>query len=272
MLNNTSLSRWHRAMARNLDAQFQQDIMQGMNCAPFVAEAICTKVHEVYGPLMETTNAVKPGQVRVSVIDATVAPNIPLAHAKQRLVTLTIDAGAADRQVRARGDVRAVRRQRLVRICEEAFQQGGLLTLEGIADLFNCATRTLVSDLAALRAQGIIPPLRSTVKDMGRALTHRRQIVARWLAGNEYSDIARATYHSVEAVANYVEKFKRCAALHAAAFSVEDIALIVRMSPALVQVYQDLLREAQPVPVRQAELDALMKKNSRRRSRQEVQP
>ncbi len=244
-----------------MDAQFINAIVTGMNCSPFEADAIRETVHTVYAPLMETAETLKPGQIRVTVIDARVAPNVPLAQAQQCLVTLTLDAGAEDRQVRQAGGVIALRQQRFVRICEEAFQQGGLLTLEAIADLFNCAVRTLVSDFAAVRARGITPPLRSTVKDMGRAITHRRQIVERWLAGAEYAEIARATYHSVPAVANYVEKFKRCAALFAADFDLDTVALVARLSPSLVRAFHQLLADAHPVPHRQEELTALTKKN-----------
>lgn len=271
MINNTSLQRWQRAAARELDAQFQTAIQLGMNCSPFEARAIRETVHTIYAPLMETTDALKPGQLRLVVIAANVAPNTPLAHAAQVLATLTLDAGAEDRQVRQQGGVIALRRHRFLRLCEEAFQQGGLLTLEALADLFNCGVRTLVDDFAALRAAGHVPPLRSTVKDMGRAITHRRQIVERWLAGQEYSDIARATYHSVPAVANYVEKYKRCAVLLAAGFDLEAVVTITRLSPALARAFQQLVADARPVPHRQEELATLTKKNTRGAMR-EVQP
>ena len=271
MINNTSHQRWQRAAARQLDAQFMNAIIQGLSCSPFEAEAIRDCVHEVYAPLLEASGSLKPGQLRLSVIDAGVPPNIPLAQAQQRLVTLTLDSGEQDRPVRQTGGIIALRRHRFLRVCEETFQQGGLLTLEGVADLFNCAVRTLVSDLAALRAQGITPPLRSTIKDMGRALTHRRQIVGRWLAGEEYSDIARSTCHSVASVANYVDKFKRCAALFAAGFDLDTVALIARLSPALARAFQELLTTAPAVAHRQEELEALTKKNTPASARQEAQ-
>lgn len=272
MINNTALQRWQRAAARSLDAQFQTAIQEGMNCSPFEANAIRETVHAIYAPLMDTTETLAPGQLRLAVIAASVAPNTPLAQAAQVLVTLTVDAGAADRQVRQQGGVIALRRHRLLRLCEEAFQQGGLLTLEALADLFNCGVRTLVDDLAAVRAAGHVPPLRSTVKDMGRAITHRRQIVERWLAGQEYSDIARATSHSVSAVANYVEKYKRCAVLLASGFELDAVATIARLSPALARAFQQLVADAQPVPHRQEELDALTKKNTPVPATPEVRP
>ena len=272
MINNTSRQRWQRASARNLDAQFMNAIMEGMNCSPFEAEAIRDTVHQVYAPLLEASDSLKPGQLRLSVIDAGVAPNVALSQAQQRLVTLTVDGGEEDRQVRQRAGVIAVRQHRLVRVCEEAFQQGGLLTLEGVADLFNCAVRTLVTDLAALRAQGVGVPLRSTVKDMGRALTHRRQIVARWLRGEEYSEIAHASYHSLRSVASYVEKFKRCAALLGAGFDLDSVALIARLSPGLARSYQELLTEAEPVAHRREELEALAEKGGAPCPAQEALP
>jgi hypothetical protein len=272
MVNNTSRQRWSRADARQLDARFMQAVMQGMNCSRFEAEAIRDAVHEVYAPLLEASDSLQPGQLRLSVTDAGVAPNVPLAQAAQRLVTLTLEAGAADRAVRRRGGVLALRRHRLLRLCEEAFQQGGLLTLEGVADLCNCAVRTLVSDLAALRRQGLTPPLRSTVKDMGRALTHRTQIVTRWLAGEEYTEIAAATCHSLGSVASYVEKYKRCAALFGAGFDPERISLIARLSPPMVRALQHLQAHSQPVAHRREELEALSHKRGTSHPRREAHP
>ena len=262
MINNTSLQRWQRAASRELDTQFTNAIIEGMQCSPFEAEAIREAVHRIYAPLMETTDSLKPGQLRLIVTAATVAPNIPLVRAEQCLVTLTLDGGVEDQRIHQQQGATALRRHRFLRICDEAFQQGGLLTLEGVADLFNCCARTMVNDLAAVRAQGVIPPLRSTVKDMGRAITHRRLIVEKWLAGQEYTEIARATHHSITSVANYVEKYQRVATLLATDFDLDTIALIARISPALARAFQQLVREAQPVSYRQEALDALIKKKT----------
>jgi hypothetical protein len=261
MINNTSRERWRRAAARTLDAQFSNDVMEGMSCSPFEAQALLDKVHDVYAPIFDNSDTLKPGQIQVSVVGATVPPTTPLAQAKQQLVTLTLNAGSDDLAVREQGGVIALRRRRLVRICEEAFQQGGLLTLEGVADIFNCAVRTLVSDLAVLRKEGITLPLRSTIKDMGRAITHRKLIVEYWLSGLEYSDIAPKTCHSVHSVANYVEKFKRCVALFAAGYDLDTVAFIARVSPSLAKAMYTLHEEGCPVKHRRQELDDIIKKN-----------
>jgi hypothetical protein len=262
MINNSSRQRWQRAEARNLDAQFTNEIIQGMNCSPFEAEAIRDKVHQVYDPLFENSDSFLPGQIRFMAIDASVPPNIPLALGRQRMVILTLDAGVPDLEIRRQGGVIALRQRRLARICEEAFQQGGLLTLEGVADLFNCSVRTLVSDLSALRKQGITLPLRSTVKDMGRAITHRALIIEKWLSGLEYSDISKSTCHSVSSVANYISKFKRCVALFESGHDLDTVAFIAKVSTTLAKIMYTLYKEGCPVAHRRLELDELAKKNN----------
>jgi hypothetical protein len=261
MINNTSLAHWARLQAKNLDAQFTNEMVHGLNCSPFEAEAIMEKVHEIYAPLIDAAQGLHPGQIQIIAVDAAVAPNTPLREAKQKLVTLTLDAGIEDIETRKKGSIPALRRKRLCRMCQEAFQQGAALTLEDLARVFNCGMRTLVNDLKVLRKEGTIPPLRSMIRDMGRAITHRRLIVTLWLQGYEYSDIAKRTCHSVDSVANYVDKFKRCAALFLSGFDLHTVALMVKLSPALTREFQTLHSELKGVPHRLQELKDLLKKN-----------
>ena len=271
MINNTSIERWNRLQAKSLDSQFVNEMVTGLNCSPFEAEAIVEKVHEIYTPLMETSQGLKPGQIQMTVIDASVAPNVPLKKAKQRLVTLTLHAGQEDIETRKKGSVPLLRQKRLSRMCQEAFQQGGLLTLEDLANLFNCGVRTLINDLAALRKEGNVPPLRSTTKDMGRAITHRSLIITLWLQGFEYSEIARKASHSVDSVANYVDKFKRCAALFTSGFDIHTVALMVKLSTALTKEFQRIHSNIQGVPHRLRELEEFLKKNRVRNLRRRSQ-
>jgi len=268
MINNTNFTHWNRLQSKSLDNQFMNEMITGLNCSPFEAEAILEKVHEIYAPLLETTSGLKPGQIQMTVVDASVAPNVPLKQAKQRLVTLTLHAGNEDIKTRKSGSIPALRQKRLCRMSQEAFQQGGLLTLEDLANIFNCGVRTLVNDLAALRKQNIVPALRSTTKDMGRAITHRKLIVTLWLQGFEYSEIALKASHSIDSVANYIDKFKRCTALFASGFDVHTVALMVKLSTPLAQEFQSIHSDLNAVPHRLRELDEFLKKNHIRNLRQ----
>lgn len=212
MINNTSLQRWKRVEAKRLDAVFLYEIMAGLNCSRFEAEAVLEKVHQTYELLFEGGDTLRPGQLTLSVLSVEASPAAKLIEARQVVVRLTLEDPEEDLRVRREEGVVGLRRHRMIRICTEALQQGGVLTVEDVSlRLFNCGVRTICRDLEELRAQGIEVPLRSVVKDMGRTLSHRRLIVDAWLQGQEYSEIARRTHHSVSSVRNYVQKFQRIA-------------------------------------------------------------
>jgi len=178
------------------------------------------------------------------VVSVEVPPPGPcLINSRQLLAVLTLEDLQEDLPVRKAGGVLALRRHRLVRLCREALQQGGVLTLEDIAyRLFNCGPRTLCRDLQVLRQEGINVPLRSTIKDMGRTLSHRRRIVGLWLGGKEYFQIARDSHHSVASGQNYVEKFKRVAPLAEQELDLDTLAYLAKLSKPLAHSYLELLK------------------------------
>lgn len=262
MINNTAAEKWDRLAQKDLDHQFLREISEGMEASPFEAQAILDTVYRVYAPYFETSGSLKPGQVLFHVIALDAHINEPLSNAKQVTVVLTLDAGQEDLEIRKQKGVEGLRRHRLQRVCVETFQQGGLLTVEDLANrLFNCGERTISRDLQALREEGIVPPLRSVIKDMGRTISHRCMLVKEWLLGREYAEIARRTTHSVPAVQNYISKFKRAIALAEEGYDIYTIAFLVKLSPTLVQQYYQLYQTLEIVPHRQAALREGLKKN-----------
>ncbi len=260
MINNTSLFKWDRLSKKQLNQQFVNEMTQGLKCSPFEAGAILDSVHKVYGSYFETSGTLKPGQIQFQVISSETPASVHLEDSKQVTVVLTLDAGDEDLQVRKNEGVPDLRRHRIQRVCEEAFQQGGLLTVEDMAiRLFNCGERTISRDLNYFKQHQIVLPLRSIIKDMGRAITHRSLIIEEWLKGKEYSDISRATYHSIPSVKNYVGKFKRVVALANENFDVNTIGFLVKMSPVLVEEYYSLFNSFEMVPSRAEELESFLK-------------
>jgi len=246
MINNTNLQQWKRLEAKRLDAVFLHEIIAGLNCSRFEAEAVLQKVHQTYELLFEGGDTLRPGQLTLSVLSVEASPAAKLVEAPQRIVRLTLDDPEEDLRVRQEEGVVGLRRQRMIRMCTEALQQGGVLTVEDLSiRLFNCGVRTICRDLEELRAQGIEVPLRSVIKDMGRTLSHRRQIVEAWLQGQEYSQIERSCHHSISSVRNYVEKFRRIAVLQAESLEIATIAFLVGVSIPLCEEYLKLLNSAE---------------------------
>lgn len=262
MINNSSLQKWDRLKQKQQDTQFVNALIQGMNCSQFEAKAILNAVYETYQPFFDNSGAMKPGQILFEVVSAENSSQKKLSECRMVSVVLTLDAGEEDLKVKKQLGVQGLRRHRLERIVNEAFQQGGLLTVEDIANrLLNCGERTLCRDIKAFKDQGIVLPLRSTIRDMGKSVTHRSLIVRQWLSGKEYSEIARATNHSVDAVANYVDKFKRVVCLAKNNYEIKTIAFLIKLSPSLTQEYYDLYRKFDAVPHRAEELDEMIKKS-----------
>jgi len=134
MIKNSSLQKWDRLKQKQLDTQFVNKLIQGMNCSPFEAMAILNAVYETYQPFFDNSGAMKPGQVLFEVVSVEDGAQKKLSECKMVTVVLTLDAGEEDLQVRERLGVQGLRRHRLQRIVTEAFQQGGLLTVEDIAN------------------------------------------------------------------------------------------------------------------------------------------
>jgi hypothetical protein len=173
-----------------------------------------------------------------------------------------LDDPQEDLAVRKKSGIIGLRQHRIQRVSVEAFQQGGTLTVEDLANrLFNCGERTICRDLKELRKNNIIIPLRSTIKDMGRTISHRTLIVKMWLEGKEYSEIARDSFHSITSVKNYVDKFKRVITLSEENYDVHTIAFLVKISAPLVEEYFNIYRNYKILPHRRKELKSFLKKN-----------
>ncbi len=262
MINNSSMQKWDRLKQKQLDTQFVNSLIQGMNCSPFEAKAILNSVYQTYQPFFDNSGTMKPGQVLFEVVSSENGSQKKLAECKMVSVILTLDAGEEDLLVKEHQGVQGLRRYRLQRIVYEAFQQGGLLTVEDIAHrLLNCGERTVCRDIKFFKDQDIILPLRSTIRDMGKSITHRAIIVKEWLRGSEYSEIARKTHHSNEAIANYIDKFKRVVCLAKNNYEINTIAFLVKLSPSLTGEYYRLYKDLEAVPHRKEELDELIKKS-----------
>lgn len=262
MINNTNYQRWDRLNTKNLDQQFTKEVVHGLNCSPFEASAVLETVYKVYGDFFDASENLKPGQIKLSVVSIEAQNGQRLSDAKQVSVILTLTDDKEDLPIRKQDGVVGLRRHRLQRICQEALNQGGLLTVEDLAyRIFNCGQRTICRDLEYFRNNNILIPLRSTVKDIGRTLSHRVLIIKHWAKGKQYSEISTDTNHSLKAVQNYVDKFKRTIGLYHAGYNVTEISFLLRISSSLIEEYIDIYQQLDFIDHRRQELEDFLKKS-----------
>lgn len=201
------------------------------------------------------SESLRPGQTR-AVVTALTAPFGPrLAASEKVTVTLTLDSGVEDAQVRASQGAEALRRGRLLRLTDEALAQGGVLTQEDLARLLGVDRRTIERDVRTLKAAGHSVATRGTVKNVGRGQTHKVKIIELWLNREGYDKISRWVHHSPQAIKRYVNTFLRLVVLQRQGKTVEEMAFLTQTTPKLVRDYLALYQQALQQPHQREKLE-----------------
>lgn len=134
---------------------------------------------------------------------------------------------------------------RALRLCRQAYEQGGLLSNCDLAEILNAQDAQIARVLAAHeRDTKELVPRRATLHDVGTGLTHKRIICRkRYAEGKEPDQIARETYHSLEAVDRYLGQYDRVRHCRLQGLTPEQTAHALDCSVRLVQEYLDIDRE-----------------------------
>jgi hypothetical protein len=198
--------------------------------------------------------AIRPGQIRQVVVSLAAPFGPPLAEVAKVEVTLTVDAGAEDAEVRQRDGLAGLRRGRILRLTEEALAQGGVLSQEDLARALGVEARTIRRDMQVLKSEGHLIPTRGQVKGVGRGQTHKVKIIELWLDRQGYEQIARRLYHSPQAIKRYIGTFLRIVLLYQQGTAVADIAFLTHSSERLVEDYLAVYQQALSVPHRAEKL------------------
>jgi hypothetical protein len=242
-------SQSRRLKVKSLGQRMERLAVDGSGMSPWEAKVLVESIEEVYfsDPDLQELNC---GQTRYSCVSASEGAGKPLSECSLVTVTLTLVDPEDRKGLPSAGKMASVtrRRRKILRMTEEAREQGGLLTQEDLAELLDSDVRTIRRDIADLRAAGIVAATRGQQKDIGPGVTHRGLAVRHWLEGKEPVEVARAINHSLGAVENYLEKFKRVAYLRGKGFDDYQIALTVGMSLPAVKTFVAICDCSQTLP------------------------
>jgi Protein of unknown function (DUF1670) len=242
---NSKEDQERRLQIKSINQQMKNLAVQGTGISPWEAQVLVDLIEEVYFSELNQ-NQLKAGQIKYHCIAAEEGSGKPLKDCKMISVILTLF------DERDKGDFSAennkdrsleLRRRRLVRIAEEAKEQGGYLTQEDLAELLMCDIRTIRRDTSNLKNIGIILPTRGQQKDIGPGVSHRAIAIRLWLEGKEPVAIAQHIKHSIEAVENYLQKFKRVAFLRGKQFNDFEMALTIGISVYAAKTFSQIYEE-----------------------------
>jgi hypothetical protein len=190
----------------------------------------------------------RPGQVRMVVASLKAPFGPPLSESAKVEVTLTVDNGKEDAEIKMRDGVEGQRRGRLLRITVEAIEQGGILTQEDLARVLHVDRRTIVRDIQALAQEQHTISTRGAVKNVGRGQTHKVKIIELWLNREGYEKISRWVHHTPQAIKRYVNTFLRMVVMKRQGKPVDEIAFLTQTSQKLVENYLELYEKALQQP------------------------
>jgi len=141
---------------------------------------------------------------------------------------------------------RAFNRARFARWCFEAYEQGGVLTELDLGLLSGLSEHYISEALREYEAEtGEIVPTRGTVHDLGPAVTHKAEIVRRWLRHESPAQIARHTNHAQASVDRYIADYQKVRLLAQRA-ALTDIPALTGLSAGVVAQYIELLQQYEP--------------------------
>ena len=238
-----------RLKIKSLDQKLKAAVIKGAGISPWEADMLIQIIHEHYfsdPALREMEN----NQLRYTCVAATEKPGKPLKDCQMQTVRLTLIYRYDSEELPSNDRLAsATRRQRkIMRLSVEAREQGGLLTQEDLAAILNSDVRTIRRDIKKLSQLGMVAPTRGQQKDIGPGVSHRALAVRLWLDGKEPVDIARNIHHSVAAVENYLEKFKRVAFLRGKRFNDAQIAMTVGISVYATNTFSAIYNKSQRRP------------------------
>lgn len=234
-----------RLAVKTLDQRFRHELETGFELAPRVSQGILDLAKEVFSlntAPIDQTGRLRPGRIRQIIAAAGAPHGRSLAQTELVEVTWTLDAGEEDLEVLEQHGRIALRRVRILRLVDEAADQGGEPTQEDLAKALAVSSRTIRSDISALKADGFAVATRGMLQGIGRGQTHKVLIVELYLKRWTYSEIMRRTRHSAAAIKRYVQTFGRIVMLARRDLTVSEMAYAVAISERLTREYLNLYR------------------------------
>jgi hypothetical protein len=255
-----------RLRKKTRDYLFRYSLESEFGFSPKVSDGVLSLVNDLYFDL----RPLKEGQIRYIAVSKSAGSGKPMDQLEKKEVILTRSAPWDEEMVKGR-DRSDLRRIQILRMSEEAYDQGAYLTQEDLAKILGVSVRQIRRDVALLRAEGIRIFLRGAMKDIGRGISHKVWIVGLYLEWKTYSEIKRITGHGVAAIKSYLNDFSRVLMnLERGISDLREISFNTGKSERLVREYIDLIQASEKDEFRRRRLDSLKDQLSWLRRAQDV--
>lgn len=212
-------------------------------------QLIVNKIQELVEHFYPPNTHLRMGQVMWPAVDQNERAAYGKSIEKTRLKPVFVDMIAPeDIQALLEGQKAKIIRQRAtVRLFNQAKEQQAVLTGVDVATMMRLSPATISTYVRQWETEHhTLVPRRGTIHDMGRSITHKKQICYRVIVeGKTIEQTARETNHSPEAITRYVKDYKRILACLNKGLTPQDTAFVAKVSKNLVYEYMNLIAENQ---------------------------
>ncbi|OVE81436.1 hypothetical protein BVY04_03360 [bacterium M21] len=204
-------------------------------------------VLEMVDSFYPETNHLRQGQITWTTVDKNENGSYGKRIQQTRLTNVTLDlVRPVDVTERAAGKkLREMKQEAAVRLCNQAYEQGGCMTNAEVAILLKISPNTVSKYILSWEEDtGTVIPRRGSIHDMGPTLTHKRIIIRKlYLEGKSVEQTSRETYHSPEAIHRYIKTFKQVLLCKRKQLTPTEITFAVNISKRLFKEYEELIEE-----------------------------
>lgn len=238
---------FHSALCHLLQIEFPGTF------GPAVTRLFADRISELYERFHPPRSRFTVGQVLWAAVAADARPARHQRIEDTRLVPIVLDLVTAQDidDAIATGLRPETRRNKILRLFRQAYEQGAVLSYPDVSLLLHLQTSTISREvLEHERQHNETIPRRGTIHDMGRSVTHKAIICYKRLVEKKpTSQVAQETFHTPEEVEYYVQCFRRIQLCRDSGMSLEDTAQATGHSLSLVQEYLGLMEEFRLPPL-----------------------
>ena len=229
------------ALSRRIAKEFPR--IGGPRICRLCAEMILEEVRNHIRP----RESIRHGQVVWTAVSKDSRPGRCQPIAEMDLVSVVLDVSTPE-DIHAKIDRMPDpqrKLQRALRLCHQAYEQGGLLTCFDLSEIMNVSDSHVSQLLVHYeRENKTLVPRRGTLHDAGGGLSHKWIICyKRYVEGKSPDLIARETYHSLTAVDRYLGQFDRVRHCRQQGLNAVETAHILNCSLWLVETYRQMDQE-----------------------------
>jgi hypothetical protein len=210
---------------------------------PVIRQKMSERIVDLVDQQLPHKDYLRPGQCVWNVVATATRPNSPNCRLIPVILTLV---DQSDAEQLARGiSMSVIAQQSIARICREAFEQGGLLSMRDIGLLVwrSNATISTIRQKWETGQKTTLPHV-GTIQDFGTCISHKAAIIRKAVyEGKDPRRVADETKHSQRAVDRYLKDFHRVKTCYDHIPDTEFITRTTGLSRHLINEYVSIIKE-----------------------------